>query len=242
MFGPIASHLSQGLGRSVRLETSRDFPSFWAGIAAHRYDVVHLNQYHYARAHAEHGYDAILQNEEFGEKRLAGALFVRRDSGIDSVEDLRGRRILFGGGRGAMMSHIVPLSLLQDAGVRPWEYEAAFAASPVDAVMGVYFRQADAAGAGARVPELAGVAAAIETGELRQIARSEPLPHLPWAVSPELPPALAARIRDLMIGLQTSERGRRILDTAGLSGIQEASDGDYDAHRRIIARTLGEHY
>ena len=124
MLDPIASHLSQGPGRSVRPDNSRDVPRFRAGMAAHRYDVVHLHRCHQARAHADHGYEAILQNEQLEQKR--------RDGGIDSVEDLRGRRVLlFGGGRGAMMSHKVPRSLLQGAGVGAPECGAAFAANAV---------------------------------------------------------------------------------------------------------------
>jgi phosphonate transport system substrate-binding protein len=46
IFTPMAEHLSAQLGRQVRLVTSRDFESFWHGVTARRYDIVHYKQYH----------------------------------------------------------------------------------------------------------------------------------------------------------------------------------------------------
>jgi phosphonate transport system substrate-binding protein len=106
-FSPLAAFLSDRLARKVRLETSKDFETFWQGVVKRRYDIAHFNQYHYVRAHALYGYEAILCNEERGSRYLSGTIYTRRDSGIDKLSDLRGKRVLFGGGTDAMMSYIV---------------------------------------------------------------------------------------------------------------------------------------
>jgi len=45
MFTPLAQYLSRRLGREVRVETSKDFESFWQGVIQRRYDIVHYNQF-----------------------------------------------------------------------------------------------------------------------------------------------------------------------------------------------------
>jgi phosphonate transport system substrate-binding protein len=195
---------------------------------------VHLNQFDYINAHEHFGYIALVQNEEFGEKTIRGAIYVRRDSGIQRLEQLRGRKILFGGGPRAMMSYIVPTYLLQQAGLEAGDYQESYATNPPNAVLATYLRQADAGGAGEVVQRLPIVSSKINIDELAVIAVSEPLPHLPWAVKQELDNDLKARITRLMLGLKESQRGRDILRQARLSAFNPVSDRDYDSHREII--------
>jgi phosphonate transport system substrate-binding protein len=242
LFRPMLDHLAAHLERPVELVTARDFPSFWEGVEARRFDLVHFNQYQYIKSHAEHGYDAILSNQEFGEDKIAGAIYVRKDSGIDQVAQLRGRNIVFGGGRSAMMSYIIPADLLLAAGLKPGDYQETFAISPPNSVFSVYFEQADAAGAGEVVWNLPLVKGRIDPEQLQQIAVSERVQHLPWAVRRELDSALKKSIVETLGNLENSDAGRKILATAKLTGMRPVSDAAYDAQRDIVFRVLGEKY
>ena len=113
LFTPLARYLEDQLGRPVKLRTSANFYTFLRSLNPRRFDLVHLNQYQYIRAHDAYGYEAIAQNEEFGESSIKSALFVRKGSGIESLSQLQGRRIIFGGDRTAMMSYILPTFLLR---------------------------------------------------------------------------------------------------------------------------------
>ncbi len=242
LFKPMLDYLGQQLERPVELITARDFPAFWEGVEARRFDLVHFNQYHYIKSHAYHGYDAVLSNQEFGEDDMAGAIYVRKDSGIKRVEQLRGRNIVFGGGKSAMMSYIIPTDLLRAAGLNQGDYRETFAISPPNSVFAVYFEQADAAGAGEVVWRLPLVSQRIDSGQLELIAVSEGAPHLPWAVREELDPDLKKRIVETLSNLENSEQGRGILKSAKLTGMRPIDDAAYDAHREIIFRVLGEKY
>jgi phosphonate transport system substrate-binding protein len=118
MFRPLAKYLSEALGREVRLETARDYETFWSGVAARRYDIVHLSQSQYVAAQLSHGYRVILKNEEFGESTLASVIVVRADSGITRLDQLKGRTVMFGGDRSATMSYLVPREMLAGRGCR----------------------------------------------------------------------------------------------------------------------------
>jgi phosphonate transport system substrate-binding protein len=123
MYTPLAQHLGERLGRKVVLVTSRDFESFWKELSDRKYDIVHFNQNHYARS--AQSYSVIAHSQEFGRSAIAGALFVRKDSGIKELSQLRGRTIIFGGGKDAMMSYIAPMSLLMQGRRRRYPHRSA---------------------------------------------------------------------------------------------------------------------
>ena len=236
-YQPLATYLGERLGRTVELVTSKDFDSFWNGVKQRRYDIVHYNQYHYIQS--SDAYRVIAHQQEFGRTAVAGALFVRADSGISDITQLRGRRIIFGGGRDAMMSYIAPRYLLMQAGLNEGDFKTEFAVNPPNALLALYHQQADAAGGGDILIDLPAVRNAINTGELKMLAATEPLLFLPWAVKRSMPARLADEIQAILVGLGDTPAGRHILTAAQVSGMGPASDKDYDAHRRMTRAVFG---
>ena len=234
MYKPLQAYLQAELGMPVELETAASFQRFEANLQTKNFDLIHFNQCHYIEAHEEHNYQVIVQNEELGEPTIRGAIFVRKDSGITSLEELKGRTLVFGGGEKAMISYVVPRYLLQQANVMPGDYQERFAKSPPNAVLAVFQKQAIAAGAGEIVKRLPLVTGKVDASQLVPIAQSEPLSHLPWAVRGEMSEELKNKVRELLIGLKDSEKGREILKAARLTALNPAVDQDYDRHRAII--------
>ena len=236
MYTPLADHLSQRLGRKVTLVTSRDFESFWTGVTEQRYDIVHYNQYHYVNS--AQSYTVVAHNQEFGKNAVAGALFVRKDSGITEVSQLRGRTIIFGGGKDAMLSYIAPRFLLMQAGLKEGDFRSEFAVNPPNAMLALYHKQADAAGGGDILTDLAVVRNAIQADDLRILATTEPLLFLPWAVKRTMPAKLRESIQATLVDLGKGGTGN-ILKAAGATGIGKAADKDYDPHRRMTTAVFG---
>ncbi len=236
LFSPLADYLSEQLGQRVKLVTAKDFSSFWLGVAEKRYDIVHFNQYHYVQSSTD--YSVIATNEEQGRTEIAGALYVRRDSGITSISQLRGRNIIFGGGTDAMMSYIVPRYLLQQGGLSNNDYSTVFANNPPNAVLAVYFNKATAAGAGDVVMNLPSVNKIADRDELTFLAVSKPIRHLPWAVKRTMSLAKQKHIQQLLTELGNNKEGRTILTTARLTGLHKAVDSDYDQAREIIRKVM----
>jgi phosphonate transport system substrate-binding protein len=236
-YTPLAEHLSERLGRKVVLVTSKDFQSFWRGVEGQRYEIVQFNQYHYVRS--SKSYQVVAHNKEFGKDTLAGVLYVRKDSGITELRQLKGRTVLFGGGEDAMFGYIAPVYLLLQAGLSKDEFISQFASNPLNSVIGVYRKQADAAGSGDGVIGQPAVKSAINTDELTTLAVSEQLLHLPWAVKRAMPAQLRQSIQSILVDLEASEEGKKILKSAMLTGIGKAEDKDYDPHRRMIRAVVG---
>lgn len=242
MFTPLANHLSKVLGRKVQLQTTKDFDSFWAGVKSNRFDIVHFNQYHYMVSKKRFGYEVILKNEEFGKDTLAGALIVRKDSGINSIADIKGQTVFFGGGPKAMISYIVPMYLLQKGGVKKQDIKISFAKNPPNAVFGVFYKQAMVAGAGDVALNLGIVKKQIKVDELKILAKSKPFTHIPWAVKSNMDKALKLKIQSSLANLKQTETGRTILKKANLSGLNIAVDNEFDELRAIVEQVLHEKY
>jgi phosphonate transport system substrate-binding protein len=236
MFTPLADYLREQLGREVKLVTTRDFDSFWRGVAEQRYDIVHYNQYHYIRS--AQSYEVITHIEELGKSTISGALYVRKDSGITSVAQLRGRTILFGGGEDAMISYITNRYLMLQAGLTPGDFKPLFAVNPINSVIGLHRKQADVAGAGDGVLDLPIVRKAINTDELVSLAVSQPLLQLPVAVKRTMPAKLRTAVQTALVNLRTSDTGKHVLSAAALTGMGKAEDKDYDPHRKIVRAVL----
>jgi phosphonate transport system substrate-binding protein len=236
-YTPIAEYLQERLGRKVSLVTSKEFQAFWRGIEERRYDIVQYNQYHFIRS--AKSYQVIAHNKEFGKSTMAGALYVRKDSGITSLAQLRGRTVLFGGGEDAMMAYIAPVYMMLQAGLKKDDFKSQFTVTPINSVIGVFHRQADAAGTGDNVLGQPVIRNAINMDELTALAVSEQLLHLPWAVKRTMSAQLRETVRSSLVDLENSEAGRNVLRAALLTGIGKAEDKDYEPHRKMVRAVMG---
>ena len=237
LFSPMAAYLGERLGRRVTLVTSKNFDSFWEAVSEQRYDIVHYNQYHYIRS--AQNYQVVAHIEEFGKSTIASVIYVRKDSGITELAQLRGRTIIFGGGEDAMISYIANRYLLERAGLRKEDFKSLFAVNPPNAILALNHRQADAAGAGDVILEMSEVKGAMNTDELKALAVSPPLLQLPVAVKRDMPAKLRDSIQSLLVNLENDEAGKRVLKAAIMTRMGKAEDKDYEPHRKIAAAVLG---
>lgn len=236
LYGPMAAYLSREVGRQVQLVTAKDFEAFWLGVMEGKYDLVHYNQFHYLRS--ANRYRVIAHNEEFGIGTVAGALYVRKDSGITSVGQLKGKKVIFGGGTDAMMAYIMPTYLLMEAGLKRGDYEEVFAKNPPNSLIAMYHAQGDASGAGDILIDLPVVKKSVDTSAVRHLAMTDQVLHLPWAVRKDLDSRLAHKIQTVLVDMEKSEEGRKILEQAQQTGFGPATDADFDVHRRIVRRVM----
>jgi len=240
MFLPISKQLEAALHKPVRLETAKDFPTFWVNVKNGRYQLVHYNQYHYLKSHKNPGYELVAKSEEFGRPTIASVIMVRKDSGLDSLNQLKDKTVIFGGGTKAMMSYIVPRMMLRNFGLRESDYKHTFARNPPNALMAVYFGKATACGVGESVQQMYDIPKMIDLSKLKIIARSPALTHLAWAVNRRLSMDLRIRIRAALTHMHEYPTGRQALRRAKLTRLVTTGDAEYNAHRDIIFQVLHE--
>ena len=89
---PFIAEVSRRSGVSLKLLQNRSIPDFEAMILRGEPDFAYMNPYHAVMVHDTQGYIPLVRN---GQKELRGILVVRRDSGINSIDDLDGQKIVF---------------------------------------------------------------------------------------------------------------------------------------------------
>jgi len=92
MWGPLLARLGEELGVKVEFRTTKDIPTFEACLAAGAYDFAYMNPVHYTIFSEAAGYNAVARQSK---KQLKGLLVVKRDSPLDTLDDLEGADIAF---------------------------------------------------------------------------------------------------------------------------------------------------
>ena len=243
-FTPMRKYLHGKLGRRIHLETTEEFKDFWENVKKGRYDIVHFNQYHYLMSTKAKSYEVFAMNEEGGKAKISGSIIVRKDSDIKSIMELKGRKVLFGGGPKAMQSYVHATYLLRQGGLKEGDYEVMFAKNPTSAIVSTYFGLwgVAAAGAGDAVLKLPFVSQQIDINQLQFLAIGEENAHLPWAFKAGLDPELKEKIKTALFGLKDIPGGKKVLKKANLTAILPAKDADFDPHRKIVKAVTGEEY
>ena len=241
-YEPLAKYLTSRIGKKVELVVSKDFDIFWNGVKKREYDLVHYNQYQYVKSHKELEYNVILMNEEFGSPTVNAAIVVRKDSGINNISDLKGKKILFGGGKQAMQSYIGATQILRKNGLKKGDYIEDFAINPPNTLFSVFNKMADAGGIGEVLLKLSMIKEKIDVEQLKILVRGEDLPMLCWAVKKEMNKGLVETIQNAMLELKNNEEGRKILKDAEATALLPASDKDYDVVRKVVKEALNEEY
>lgn len=232
-FTPLAQALGKSVGRDVRIETDKDFASFMQRVYAREFDLIHVNQLQYLQAHDQAGYQAIAKLCESADCTIRAVIVTRADSGVRDIAGLRGGTVAFGG-QGAMVSHVLARELLRRNGLADSDYRSVFAKNPPNALLTVYNGAADAAGVGSPVFERPEITRRLDTGRLRVLLESAPVPPLPIAVRGDLDPALTKALRDALLNLARTTEGSTLLARMGATHFAAAGHPEYAGLVRLI--------
>ncbi len=225
-FTPLAEMLSREINRPVRIETDKDFNSFMRRVYAREFDLVHLNQLQYIHAHEKAGYRVIAKTCDNRRCTISAIIITRRDSKLAKIGDLRHKTIAFGD-PGAMVSHILARSVLSDSRLMPGEYKSVFTKNPPNALLAVYNGEVDAAGVGTSALQQPEILRRIDIHQLRVLAESRPIPHLPVAVRGDLDAGLTHHIQQFLTSLSRRVGGREALARIGIQRFETADDSQY---------------
>jgi phosphonate transport system substrate-binding protein len=89
---PFGEYLSRKTGRKVDLVIPRNFDHLVELARSGQLDLLFINPYVYILLKKEIGIEAVAAQVAYGSTFAPSYIVVRKDSGIRSLEDLRGRR------------------------------------------------------------------------------------------------------------------------------------------------------
>lgn len=210
---PLLARLETMTGHRFKLKTYDLISDFEVGFLRGEPDFAYMNPYHAIMAKNAQGYETIVRN---GEILLIGILVTRTDSGIDSVEDLRGRRIAFPSPNAFAAALYMRALLRESEGI---DFTPVYVGTHSNAFRQTLRGRTAATGTVRR-------AWAKETDEVRstlKVIYETPgrAPH-PIAVHERVPAAIRQAVLEAILELDKTSEGRALLEPVFLSPAVEA--------------------
>lgn len=237
VFGPLVKYLNEQVPDArFRLEASVDYAAYDKRLGERSYHFALPNPYQTVVA-MRRGYRVIAKmgrDEDF-----KGVFVVRRDSGVKSIADLKGKVVAYPAPT-ALAAAMLPQMFLYSNGLDVMrEVDNKYVGSQESSIMNVYLGSA-AAGATWPPPWRSFVKDHPEKAkELRIIWETPALVNNSFMVRDDVPAPIAEAVRKTLIGLSDHEAGRAILARMETCCIDAASDKDYDAVKAFL-REFGE--
>jgi phosphate/phosphite/phosphonate ABC transporter binding protein len=176
-----------------------------------------------------------------GSSTYGGYIVVSRESGINSIEELRGKTIAFID-RTSASGYIYPLALFKSMGIDPELFfsKVAFLGNHLIALDAVLNRKIDAATIYSGALKAA-KGKGMNIDGLKIIAKTERIPWDAFAANSNVPQQLVDRLTTALLALDSqTDKGKIILGgLLGINGFVHAEDKDYDGVRHIMS-VVGE--
>lgn len=233
MYSPLAEYLSRETGEKVTIVIPKDFNAFKDAVKTGQMDVGFANPLIYVQAKEMSNIEPLaLSSEVKSGTRFRGIIIVRKDSGFNKIQDLKGKKFVFMD-KDSAAGYIFQMLLLSKAGfdVNKDISLLPFAKKHENITTAVFNKTADAGGI--REDELEKMKGKLDISQIRIVGYTDYFPNWPFFATPKLKPEMASKIRTALLKLKPNDpKNENILGPARLTGFIPIIDKEYDELRK----------
>ncbi len=198
---PFAARLAELIGQPITLKVYEDMRTFEKEYSEGVPDLLFAHPSMTAEAHLRQGFVPLVRDRA----PIAGILFVRKDSPVQKVSELEGKRVAFVGAR-SFCSIITKGLMSQEMAAQTFQEQNS--GSTRNVLKAVVLGKADAGASldfaiEAEPPEL--------RDQLRPLASTRAMAPHPLSAHPRVPEALRRRIAEAVLGMGATPGGRALL-------------------------------
>jgi phosphonate transport system substrate-binding protein len=240
---PIVDILQKGLGMEVQPFVATDYTGVIEALRVNKLDVAFLTPASYVLAKNEANVRVALKSERKGSPYYHAAIITRVGSGIETLEDLRGKTFAFGDPL-STSANVFPRKMLKERGIDPVrDFKQILYSGGHDAtVLAVLNGKVDAGATYANSPDSNDTAwmrylkNPDDVKKIQAIAFSEPIPADNLVINANLDAEIAKKVELTFLELSRDPNGKKMLrDLYQIDGFVPASDKDYDSVREAFA-------
>lgn len=235
---PMINMISKGLDMEVQPFIAADYTGIIEAFRGKKLDAAFLTPASYVMAKQEANVKVILKSQRNGNPYYYGAIIVRSDSGINKLDDLKGKKFSFGDPI-STSGHVFPRKILLDNKINPeTDFSNVIYSGAHDAtVLSVLNKKVDA---GATFSDDASGSKGswtryLKGDEIKQIkvlAVSDPIPSDNICVSDDLDPKIAEKLAQVIISFGNTAEGKKMMGKLyKFDGYIRATDEDYASVR-----------
>lgn len=233
LYQPFIDYLNETTPYQFELKLSRYYPEIVDQVGRGEILIASCGPVSYVKARERYGVRPIVRAlSKNGKPSYRGITIVRRDSSIERLQDLKGKRFAFGQAW-STAGHLLPQYYLMKAGIRLRDLKEYAFLRHHDSVVGAVLKGQFDAGAVKDV-----VAYQHEKDGLRFIFVTEPIPTVPIMAAQKAPLEMIASVRSTLLRLgrdpSISPQRMALWDEEFKYGFTEAKDSDYDPIRVIL--------
>ncbi|HEY8034769.1 MAG TPA: phosphate/phosphite/phosphonate ABC transporter substrate-binding protein [Methylobacter sp.] len=233
VYGPIVDFINANIPEAdFTLEASRNYEEFDKKLYSGHFDFAMPNPYQTVNS-LKHGYRVFGKMADDDDFR--GIILVRRDSGINTVADLKGKAVSYPAPT-ALAATMMPQYYLHTHGINiNRDIENRYVGSQESSIINV-LRGHVAAGATWPVPWKTFSKENPQLAEQLEVKwQTEPLQNNGWVVRKDLPAELANKFASLLFNLDQHEQGREMLARIPVTRFEPANDDSYGPVQAFIA-------
>jgi phosphonate transport system substrate-binding protein len=233
-----AAELGRKLGVRIKVYMPTDYLGVVEALRNKTTDIAFVHPAGYVFAHREAGAQIVAVDVWHGKTSYTSRIFVRRDAGIKSLEDLRGRTIAFVD-PGSTSGYVYPMVMLIKKGLvknrdpKTFFKDAVFAGTHEAALLALLNGSVDAVASFEMAPRQY-LRDKERVERLTHIAETEPIPEAGVIVREGLDPALVKKLFDALMAFNAPEYRSMLKDFYEIDGFAPARDSDYDPVREAI--------
>lgn len=239
-YEPIKEYLSEQLGIPVEIQVTSDYTAAIEAMRARHIDLAWFGPFSYVIAANVAGAEAIVNGvrRSDGKSDYHSIIVVRADSGIETIEDLKGKSFAFVD-PASTSGNLIPRKILLENNIDPDnDFSISYYAGTHNAVEyaianGKVDAGADSDNSYNRMVE----AGEIDPAVNKIIYTSESIPGSPIAVRGDLPQELKQKIQDALISMN-EQTIHQVSGWGDIASYQKVFDLDYDIIRQT-AEILG---
>ncbi len=228
-YQPLADYISDRTGFEIKLTVFPRYRSAVESFSESRLDAAFLGSFTYALAHARLGLQVLARPERIdGTSTYHGLIFVRRDSMITSIEQMKGKRLALVD-KATTAGYLLPLAYFRKHGFnhRTELREIYYTGTHEDTIYDVLKGKADIGAAKNTVYErLADIDSSIQE-KLVVLERSPAVPENALAVRRDLDMPVKQLLAEVLLTMHNDEEGRKVLRQFGARRFIVTVDSDY---------------
>jgi len=239
MFTPLAEYLSKETGEKVSLVIPKDFEAYKAAVKAGQVDIGLSNPIIYVQLKKGSPLELLALSEEpKAGAKFRGIIIARKDSGIEKVQDLKGKKLIFVD-KDSAGGYIFQMLTLSKAGL---DIEKDFTNLPFakkhdNVVMAVYNKTADAGGI--REDDLDKLKDKVDLSQIKIVAYTDYFPNWPVYATSKLDKGAAGKVKAALLKLKKGDATtEKVAGPAKIAGFVSVTDKDYDM-LRMAAQLVG---
>ena len=238
---PVVSYLEERVGVEVEHFAATDYAGVVEALRNATAEVGFMGPLQYVMAHRQAGAYPILGEIYNGSPTYRSRIFVRKDSGIEKLEQLKGKTIAFVDPISSS-GYMYPLDVFKDAGLIKSREKADryfkriyFAGGDEQAIRAVYNKFVDAAGVGQYSYNLLRPE---ERDQVIPIGESSPIPSHCVVVRKGLAPGTVRKLQEALLALNDGPRRHLLRYLYNVDGYVAVTHETYAEVERV-AREYG---